>query len=752
MLLTCGLAAWVGSGLGQADGAPGDPPAFLARVVFRLPAADADVAVVRFPLPGTLAQSIQGFQGEDSARHPFSCRVVLRGTNEALVQIDLGGISNVVGDCCLYGLASQPSSPAGSGTDVVFRAGISVRERRSPTLPTTWERLLYFMEKSTSPVIAGSEERLAVENFGETLVGLFSRQEATLPAKVSVSAVSTNAVSAAAEEREAKKKAWRDRAGRALHIVRLQALVLFPRDGEYRLAVSCRDSGYVRVDSELAAEVETGAVPAAWHVGGARWYGAGVHQVELLTCALDPVACAGWVVPGRSSVSPIPDEALLGPGPVAQGRFEVKGQFVHADFAAQVLDAFRFRERDRIFVPVRLTDQSRNPGGAALARKWTIGEETFEAAAVTRILSPPGVYTARLTVADALGATSTCERTLDCRVNVAREYAVDFGVGGVPAACFEDDPVSPYVVAGGAGPASTPFDLSWTFTGRGGKALGGGTTNLALAGPAVKIDLGKFTAAQIGAFAWRVTVAGIMIDEGTVEFDRPPFSDWPTVVVADRLCDSKGRQHVLVTSRERAKTGYEEPACLPVAGTLLLLDDSLVPFAVSGENRETYDRVLPRMIEGAPACRYESLAPAEESSTCLRSLAKLAALPGLIGSGRQTVILSIGIHDLLLGVDADDYERQLTAMVDKLLENPETGIVLVTPPPYPEMEARLRPFAVAVRRIGDARGIPVADLYTAFIGMKESGPFFERGVLALSPRGHRLAADRIAKALSGAAE
>jgi hypothetical protein len=670
--------------------------------------------------------------------------VVHRGTNEALVQVDLGTVSNVVGDCFLYGMATEQPVAVPAGTDVVYRVGITVRERRSPTLPTSWERFLYFMEKSTVPVLSGSEERLAVDNFSEAMAGLLERQDSRLAKR--------SALVRTLEERETRRKGWRDRSLRPTVIVRMQALVLFPHDGEYRLAVSCRDSGYIRVDSELVAEVESGAVPAAWHVGGARWYGAGVHHVELLTCSLDPTACAGWVLPGSSSVSAIPDGALLGPGPVVNGRFERKGQFIHADFAAQPLEAFRFRDRDDVFVPVRFTDQTRNPGGASLKWRWTISEETFEGPSVTQVFSPPGVYVARLTVADVLGATSSCERTVDCRVNLAREYAVEFGMAGLPAACFEDDPVSPYVVAVGAGPATARFDLQWTFTGRGGRERNGGATNLVLTGPAIKVDLGKYTVSEMDAIEWGVKVGGVTIESGTIEFDRAPFPDWPTVVVADRLCDGKGRRRVLVTSRERAKTGYEEPVCVPVTGSLLLLDDSLAPFAVAGENRDTYDKILPRLFEATPNCRYESLAPPEEDCTSLRSLNKLAVLPARVGSGRQTVVLSVGMHDLLLGVGADDYERHLAAMVDKLLADRDTGLVLVTPPPYPEMEARLRPFAVAVRRIGDARGVPVADLYTAFIGLRESGPFFERGVLGLSPRGHRLAADRIAKALLGSAE
>ena len=57
-------------------------------------------------------------------------------------------------------------------------------------------------------------------------------------------------------------------------------------------------------------------------------------------------------------------------------------------------------------------------------------------------------------------------------------------------------------------------------------------------------------------------------------------------------------------------------------------------------------------------------------------------------------------------------------------------------------------FAAAVRRVADARKIPVADLYTTFSGMKDLIHPYARGRdLVLSKEGQNVAAEIMARAL-----
>ena len=59
----------------------------------------------------------------------------------------------------------------------------------------------------------------------------------------------------------------------------------------------------------------------------------------------------------------------------------------------------------------------------------------------------------------------------------------------------------------------------------------------------------------------------------------------------------------------------------------------------------------------------------------------------------------------------------------------------LTPPPFPSGLESVRPCAAAVRRVADARAMPVADLYTAFSGLPLRDRLFTRTQdLALAPR------------------
>jgi hypothetical protein len=60
----------------------------------------------------------------------------------------------------------------------------------------------------------------------------------------------------------------------------------------------------------------------------------------------------------------------------------------------------------------------------------------------------------------------------------------------------------------------------------------------------------------------------------------------------------------------------------------------------------------------------------------------------------------------------------------------------------------VRPFAAAVRRVAEARRIPVADLYTALQGIHHDvQPFMRDWDLSLSRTGQDLTAQMIARAL-----
>lgn len=726
-----------------ADGAQ-MAPTYQVRLAFKPAPLPSEVMLVKFGKDTQLGEGFKAFCVEDGSGVNLPSRVAWTSSNSVFILVYTGGMANRGSELYVYGIDQEKAQGSKNPvwTNELMKVGVTVRQRNSPTLPNTWDRFLYFWEKSSGGAMSGVEPGMEIDDFPAMMLRLTDQQ----PSASGRATHDKRAVDAG------KKTEWRDRYGRPAVLVRMESQVMFPSDGEYRMAISCRDSGYILVDGELALAVESGATPDTWRTSEPRSYSAGMHTLEVMTGSTDPELRVGWSLPGSSEIVPFGADTLLAPGPVADGRLELRGKFLHANFSHTAMDPYRFRDMPGVFMPVRFTDISRNPGGAMLtARRWNVDGHTLEGSSPVHIFTEPGQYRVGLTVADNLGATGGCERVVDVRTRVVQEYAVDFEVGGLPPACFAADPISPYMVAWGKGPAGVVFRVTWSFLDSSTNEISGGATNVTLLGPAVKVNFGKHDVGSLRSLAWSVSVADKAIKRGRVSFDRAPFAAWPESVVADRLCDRAGTRTVLVTSMERADETYGEPENgPPPEGPVVLLDDTLVPYVAPGAARETYADILPRLLEGDRKVTYASLAPPEESGDSLKSLAKFVALPKAAGEGSdRTVVLSMGIHDLMLGGDVDSFERGLTVMVDKLLAL-KVSVVLVTPPPYAGMEARLRPMAVAVRRIGDARGLMVADLYTAFMGLRqEGGPLFEIDTLGLTARGHRLAADRIARSVAG---
>ena len=65
-------------------------------------------------------------------------------------------------------------------------------------------------------------------------------------------------------------------------------------------------------------------------------------------------------------------------------------------------------------------------------------------------------------------------------------------------------------------------------------------------------------------------------------------------------------------------------------------------------------------------------------------------------------------------------------MSRRRLTNPNARTIrrIATPPPVGLDKEQVREYAAASRRVADARGIPVADLYSGFMGMPQNVELF----------------------------
>ena len=537
-------------------------------------------------------------------------------------------------------------------------------------------------------------------------------------------------------------------------IARLTSFVLCPQDGEYRFAVNCRDAGFVLVDGELAAEWPGEHDPGKWQRGPPLSLKAGPHRVEALNMCRPHLAMnVGWTLPGRDAIAPIPQSSWLTSREASDTRFEIMSKPIQPDFSFDIKPAYSFRGGAEVFIPVSFRNTTQCRVNSVLRCRWGFGAgQEVEGDVVKRVFTARAVYKVTLETRDALGFTGTCEKTVDCRPIQPREYAAAFDLVDLPASCFAEDSVSPALRLVGLLPPGGTVDAVWEIRDRAGGSKVSSRT-VTLGGEPVRLPLlpGKVEAGSLLSIHWQVKHSGVDIGAGTAKFMAPPFDELPARVVGDGVFGSNGAQLVFIPHRHPGLFTQRPISSRQAFGKLLCVDDFLAtPALPNGTGATPFHRTLARIVDGPrnPVVQYAPSPLWELSPEAYGPLLKLLQVPAAVGEGTDVVVLSIGLRDLTELKETAAFERLIAAVTDMVAATMKHPVIWVTPPPYASHPERAREFAAAIRRVADARRIPVADLYTTFRGMREEVRPFARGRdLVLSEAGQTLAAQSIARAL-----
>jgi lysophospholipase L1-like esterase len=233
-----------------------------------------------------------------------------------------------------------------------------------------------------------------------------------------------------------------------------------------------------------------------------------------------------------------------------------------------------------------------------------------------------------------------------------------------------------------------------------------------------------------------------------------PFAAWPGTVSGGGFDDGAGGQVVLVTSPEVRQGVLAAGGGKESGGSILWIDDVLVSRALHVvQPAAECDRVLAELGKDGGVGEVERRLLSSDEALCGDGDGALGRLLETVRSGSGAtgcaVVVSVGLQDLLRGVGPGVYERQLSVMCDRLRATGARRLVLVTPPPYPHLEEGLKAFAVAVRRVAAAHGVPVADVFTGVMGARGGTPVFSADHnLAMTSYGHRLVAQVVARTLA----
>ncbi|MEI8121155.1 MAG: GDSL-type esterase/lipase family protein [bacterium] len=703
-------------------------PSFPWRTVFRV----TDVAQTNIMLAidrvGAMPVTRDGFLACDSNGVPLPLRVVQ--ANESGVVLALEAPCKESDSCAVYyggSLSNEPvTSPEAVADPNPFAIGFMPLKGRA--IPSSWERLRYMLKSFPNPI----QTPYRITGFDEIRNALIKNDESE-------------------PEPTGKKDGRRNKP--AVRVALVRSVLLCPQGGAHRFAVDCRDAGFVVVDGELVAAWPGEHESGKWQLGAPVSLKAGAHRLEMFTVFEGwPKLRVGWMPPGSREVVPLTAPDLIAPYEAMRTRVERINRTLQPGFAATPVRAYSFRGNSSVFRVVRFDNITENWIPTKMDSLWRFGDGTqSEEQNPIHVYKSADVFKASLEVRDALGFVAGCSASVDCRQIQPEEYAVSFDMTGLPAVCFGRDKVAPFLRLQGSAPTDVALDVEWEIRLRSG-ILERGQRKSTPRNQAQFIPLSPMAVGDVETLRWRVSHRQTGLGDELIRFVRAPFAVLPARIEGDRLYDARGARLVLVP--DEGVSAFRQATSVPVRRRdwLVCVDDSLAVAGLVETGREPFDRILARLLTGRmEEVRYAALPAWDRFPESYGPLRKLVDVPAALSRERADIaILSIGLQDILAAKDMDSFERQAAALSDVVASSMNLRTVWVTPPPYPSAPERSRAFAAAIRRVAKARGIPVADLFTAFRCADDGRHvFFQDNPLMLSDQGHRLAGQQIVRALMG---
>ena len=690
-------------------------PSFPLRTVFRVPDTISTNVMLRVTRVGNMPVTRNAFLacGPDGA--PLPLRVLHAGEGE--VALALEAPTSRSGFCAVYYGGIPTNAPGPSPEAVADPAPLAIGLISLPGrgIPTSWERLRHML-KSPLGQIRTPYRTADFDGIGREI------------------------------ERHGK--------GGGVKLAFARSFLLCSREGKYRFAVDCTDAGYVLVDSERVAAWPGEHARGSWQLGSPVSLKAGIHCLEVYNAFNGklPNLRVGWVIPGGKDVLPLSMPDLVAACEVMDTRAECINRTLQPGFDATPVQAYSFRGVPDVFVSVRFKNITENWVAPGMESFWRFGDGTQSTELnPIHIYRAPDVYKASLEVRDTLGFVAGYSESVDCRQAQHEEYAVSFDMAGLPAVCFGRDKVVPFLRLQGVDPSGVAIDVNWEIQFRSG-VVEKGHQEVVPRNQAQMVSLAPAVAGELETLRWSVSHRQARLAGELIRFVRPPFSALPARVEGDRLYDAKGTRLVLIPKEEALASRSAPADPLRHFGRMVCVDDSLAVAGFREPGCEPFDRILARLLKGRlDEVRYVALPPWEKFQESYGPLRKLVDVPAALRLAQADVaILSIGLQDLLAVKDIASFERQAAALSDVVVTSMNIPTVWVTPPPYPSAPDRSRVLAATIRRVAEARGIPVADLFTAFSCASDGRHvFFQENPLILSDQGHRLVGQQIVRALMG---
>ena len=688
------------------------------RAIFTAPREAGSCLLVATPLDASVGEvsSAAVFDAEESA---LPCRVV-HSDGADLWVLACSSTGSEKGPFALYYGAppDAPVPPCDEGTADPKPIGVSIHNARGQGIPNTWDKMFYLFRRSGKPVDISRRAQFGTMSY------------------------------ARGDKRRGKGRDL----GKWIRIAVFRTYLMCAEEGICRFAINSRNAAFLRVDGEPAAAWPGEHEPGEWRVGPPMVLQAGPRLIEVYNVfESDIVVELGWQRGAETEPVTLPAELLLTSAAAREPRVEALDRSLHPHFTYKPLRAYSFRGVRDAFVPVRFDNASRDWLSDKMSFAWLFdGRDRAAERSPRHVFVGAARHRARLMVRDELGFTAEAERVLDLRMAQPREYAVEARVVSLPAVCYASDTVAPQLRVEGSLPPNETVEAVWTVAYRDGSAYIQ-RREIDLDAKPAWLALASEQAGDMAGMQWELLHRGVALRSGAVEFLVPPFGTRPARVEEDRLHAGDGTQLVLVPLQGAGRRPQPPITREQAFGELACIDDHLgVAGLPDGAGMTRYAEILARIVDGPdrPIVHYTELPAWQLSPQGYGPLLKLVQAPAAVAGRTDAAIVSIGAREVLGGISTADFERRIAALSDLVSVSMGRPMIWLTPPPYPPQPERFRPYAACIRKVADARHIPVADLYTAFMSAGDRMfTLFRGGNMTLSERGQELVARLIARAL-----
>lgn len=713
-------------------------PAAQERAIFKRGRGVESSVLVKIPISAKKRSMARAFR-DDGVELPVS--VVHQSSSELYVLVRTGEQKTAFGSSFLVYYGQSPDNqPEPLDNEDSEPVTVEIFTERSRSIPMSWERMLYMISQKPSPASVNTQR--------------------------SISDVTPPPV-----EGEETKDRFRHRhnAQSTGAMVHISTHIVIPEDGLYSFAIDCNDAGFVMVDREINVSWPGRHLAGQVREGSPVFLKAGPHMLEIYGAAASVTRARVSLaeVNGGGGYKRVERMTLVSSAVPVALRIENKDKTIHAGFGFSIAQPYRFRGMNQTFVPVVLEDFSRNDLSSGYDVRWfpssagavgvdvgngttragyQAGSKALRGPNLTHLFDSTGLHNVRVEVRDTLGFVSSMEREVDTRNIQFMEYSVNATPVNVFPCMYGADMVEPSVRVVMSGGVGLDFVLAWKWLDAGGKEHTG-SARIQATEIADKIKMFSAHAEDVAKVDWELSHHGYRLDGGTMKFCHFPFDDFPVRASEDRLYGSDGAQLVYVSSRGSPDFKQARIGVAHLKGGVTCFDDMLATVRPLSGEQPTFSDILQEMLSmGEGDVRKHQLSTRGKYDVLGVAELLLDTADNTKGAG-GVAVLSMGREHFEAYDNPEQFERILAGCADILLSRRAMRTVLVTMPPMGSDREAVRKYAVAARRVADARGVPVADLYSGFSGMGENLAPFEGNGSELSDEGLRLAGQIIVRTI-----